>query len=85
MMTTRQVRVAGQVQSSKGEPLQNYRALLRTETGLGTRGGQVTNGAFEFSGVMPGAYTLDIRPASMGGMPDSSNQTEFASVQIDRR
>ena len=82
MMTTRQVRVAGQVRSSNGEPLHNYRVLLRTETGLGTKGGLVTSGSFDVGGVMPGAYTLDIRPASMGGMPDFSNQTEFASVPI---
>ncbi len=56
MMMTRQVRVTGQVRSSKGVPLQNYRVALRTETSVGTKGGQSkAAGTFEFEGVSPGS------------------------------
>ncbi len=84
MMMTRQVRVTGEVQSSRGEPLQGFRALLRTETSLGTKGAQVREGTgkFEFAGIAPGSYTLDVSTTG-DYMPDLRKPTEFASVPIE--
>ena len=84
MMLTRQVRVTGQMRSSTGAPLPGYSATLRTETGLGSRGAQIKDaaGSFEFTGVAPGSYTLDITTAR-GNFAERRKPFEFASVPIE--
>ena len=84
MMMTRQLRVTGQVRSSTGAPLQSYRAMLRTVTGLGSRGAQIKDavGSFEFTGVAPGAYTLEISTAA-DNINGRQKPSEFASVPIE--
>jgi len=82
MTMTRQVRVTGQVRSARGEVLKDYRAVLSTETGLGSTGPQIREGNFEFSGVAPGLYTLNVT-TSPNDMLGPGRSSEFASVPIE--
>jgi hypothetical protein len=82
MLTARQVRVTGLVRSSTGESFQDYRVALRTETAVGLRSAPVNprTGEFEFDGVPPGFYTLDV---ASGGRMSSTRPQEFASLPLE--
>jgi hypothetical protein len=77
------VRVAGQIRTSDGTPLHNARITLRSDV-LFVKGDRIedASGRFEFSGVAPGEYTLDVSRSGTAGMPDFFKQTEFASVKL---
>ena len=83
MLTARQVRVTGQARSSTGESFQDYRVTLRTETMIGSRVAQLNQrtGTFEFEGVPPGSYTLDV--SSNAARIYNARPPEFASVPLD--
>jgi hypothetical protein len=74
--------VSGQVRSARGELLTDYRAMLGTDTGLGTKGAQIKDGSFEFSGVAPGLYTLNITTSPNEAF-EPGRRFEFASVPIE--
>jgi hypothetical protein len=83
MLTARHVRVTGQVRSSTGESFRDYRVTLRTETTIGSRGAQLNprTVTFEFEGVPPGSYTLDV--SSDAARTHNARPPEFASVPLD--
>ena len=84
MLEGRLVRISGHIRSSDGKPLQNARIRLRTDTAEFVQGGRIEepSGEFEFAGIAPGEYFLDVSRGSMGGMPDFFKQTEFASMKL---
>jgi hypothetical protein len=83
MQTVRQVRVTGQVRSSTGSSLANYRVALRTDATIGSRGAELDSrtGTFILEGVPPGSYVLDVASSSVG--MSNPPPTEFASVQLE--
>jgi hypothetical protein len=83
MMATTQVRVTGQVQSSTGELLKNYRATLAGAIDTNRVGARINErtGAFEFMGVAPGAYTLEVTTGP-SNIPRGRTPSEFASLSL---
>ncbi len=82
MQERRLVRIAGHVRTSHGTSLQNARITLRSDE-LFVKGDRTdASGRFDFPGVAPGDYVLDISPSGPGGMPDFFKQAEFASIKL---
>jgi protocatechuate 3,4-dioxygenase beta subunit len=82
MMTTMQVRVSGQVQSSTGELLKNYRAMLTRQLNVNSMGAQVDarTGLFEFKGISPGVYVLEV--TATNDLQRTAKASEFAAVPM---
>jgi protocatechuate 3,4-dioxygenase beta subunit len=81
VMGTRLVRVSGQVRSSTGSLLKSHRAVLATETGIGWIGSTITDtGAFEFKGVAPGRYRLEV---GADERPGQETPSEFAVIPLE--
>jgi protocatechuate 3,4-dioxygenase beta subunit len=80
---TKLVSVSGQVRSSSGDLVRNYAAVLATENDIGSVDGQITStGNFEFRGVAPGHYRLEVS-ASTNEMVKRTTPAEFAIVPLE--
>jgi protocatechuate 3,4-dioxygenase beta subunit len=88
LVPARMSRISGTVLDSQGQPLSGARVMLRPASAMATWFGNSTaqlssTGTFTMANVMPGDYTLEVRPnpaqAVAGGQPV---RNEFASLPV---